>query len=121
MSGIERRKGDAALVAALASGRTVRDAAKAAGVSEATAHRRLREPAFRQAVSEARGRMVENAVGQLADASTAAVATLRALLEAEADTVKLGAARAILEMGTKLRESVELEARIAALEGRNGP
>jgi hypothetical protein len=30
--------------------------------------------------------------------------------------VRLGAARAVLELGVKLREAAELEARIAALE-----
>ena len=37
----------------------------------------------------------------------------------KSETVRLSAARAVLELGTKLRESVELEERIAALEGRN--
>jgi hypothetical protein len=41
-------------------------------------------------------------------------------LKAKADTVKLGAGRSILELGNKLRESVEMEARLAALEGRFG-
>ena len=62
--------------------------------------------------------MVEAAVGQLADASTAATATLRKLLAAEAETVRLGAARSILELGTKLRESVEFEERVRALEAK---
>src|SRR6266540_2460033 len=113
MTEFARRKGDSALVAALAAGRTVRDAAKTAGVSEATAYRRVQEPAFRQAVTEARAKLIETAVGQLAEAATSAVATLRVLLEADAETVRLGAARAILELGAKLRESVELEQRIA--------
>jgi hypothetical protein len=47
---------------------------------------------------------------------TAAAATLRKLLKAEAETVRLGAARALLELGTKLRESAELEERLRALE-----
>ena len=62
--------------------------------------------------------MVEAAVGQLADASTAATATLRKLLAAEAETVRRGAARSILELGTKLRESVEFEERVRALEAK---
>lgn len=113
-----RRKGDPALIAALAGGRTVRDAARAAGVNEATVHRRMKDAAFRQTVAEARSRLIEGAVGQLADASTAAVATLRALLDAESETARLGAARSILELGSKLRESIEMEQRIAALEAR---
>ena len=113
----DRRKGDSGLIAALAGGATVREAAKLAGVGEATAYRRLDDPDFRRRVADARAERLSRAVGQLADASTEAVATLRALLSAEAETVRLGSAKAILELGAKLRES-ELERRIAALEAR---
>ena len=111
-----RRKGEAALLVALASGMTVRDAAVAAGIGERTATRRVTDPGFRRQVAQLRAHMVQRALGRLADASVQAVDTLRALLSAEADTVKLGAARAILELGNRLRETVELEERIAALE-----
>jgi hypothetical protein len=111
------RKGDSALVVALAAGKTLRDAAKAAGVAEATAHRRVKEPGFAEAVAEARSKLVDAALGQLANASAEAVTTLRALLHADGESVRLGAARSILELGTKLRESVEFEQRIARLEG----
>ena len=115
MTEIDRRKGDSTLIAALAGGATLRDAAAVAGVSESTVHRRLDDPDFRCRVTDARGEMLSRAVGQLADASTEAVATLRALLNAEAETVRLNSAKAILELGAKLREA-ELERRIAALE-----
>lgn len=88
-------------------------------MSERTAHRRLEDAGFRQQVTEARARLVENALGQLADASTEATATLRALLNADGEGVRLGAARSILEIGAKLRESVEYEQRLAALEQRS--
>lgn len=58
------------------------------------------------------------ALGKLADASAAAVDTLRGLLSSESDTARLGAARSILELGNKLRESVDIEERLAALEKR---
>ena len=116
MTNSAKRKGDSLLLAAFASGMTVRDAAKAASVSESTAHRRMRDPTFKRQVAELRAGLIERAAGQLSEAATDAVTTLRALLSASAETVRLGAARAILELGTKLRESVELEQRIAALE-----
>jgi hypothetical protein len=47
-----------------------------------------------------------------------AAGTLAKLLDAEKESVRLGAARALLELGVKLRESVELEQRLAALEQR---
>jgi AcrR family transcriptional regulator len=118
VAGNGRKNADGVLVAALAGGMTVAESARQAGIGERTVYRRLEDPAFRWTVADARGRLLEHAVGQLAEASTAAAATLRALLDAEADTVRLGAARSILELGGRLREWVELEARIAALEAR---
>jgi flagellar motility protein MotE (MotC chaperone) len=60
--------------------------------------------------------MVTRAVGRLADQSAKAVDTLVGLLGAESESARLGAARSILELGTKLRESTEIEERLAALE-----
>ena len=104
-------------MAALAGGATVQDAARQAGVSERTVYRRLDDAEFRQAVMEARAELVARAVAMLAEAGTEAVTTLRALLEEPTPpAVRLGAARAVLELGTKLRESEELEQRLATLE-----
>jgi hypothetical protein len=69
--------------------------------------------------------MVGRALGKLADGMADAGDVLRALLGAEIPpAVRLGACRTMLELGTKLRESVELESRLAALEataaGKNG-
>lgn len=118
MAGGDRRNANPVLLAALAGGATVQDAATLAGVSERTAHRRLEDPAFQREVLAARAALVTGAVCKLAAASTEAADTLRALLGAESETVRLGAARSILELGTKLRESEEYEARIRALEER---
>ncbi len=109
-------KGDDALLVALASGATVRDAAGRAGVAERTAYRRLDDPGFRRRLARARAELIDRAVGQLSDAATAAVATLRGLLDADSDNVKLGAARSILELGTRLREAAEIEGRLVELE-----
>lgn len=111
-----RRKGEAAFLLALAGGQTVREAAKTAGIGERTATRRLADPQFRRQVVAARAEMTQRALGRLAEASTEAVDALRGLLTSPSDTVKLGAARAILELGSRLRESLDLEARMAALE-----
>ena len=116
MAEIGNQKGDLPLIAALAGGATVQDAAKRASVSERTAHRRLEDADFRRRVDETRAEVLNGAVGRLADASTGAADTLRALLSADSETVRLGACRAILELGTKLRESLDLEQRIAVLE-----
>ena len=71
-------------------------------------------------LSDLRGQVLDRAVGKLSEASTAAADTLRALLDADSETVRLGAGRSILELGARLREALELEARLAALEQKLG-
>jgi HEAT repeat protein len=118
MTEIGRLKRGEALALALAAGRTVREACRECGISERTAYRRLEDPTFRHLVTEARSEMIKRAVGALADDAVKAADTLRNLLKAESENIRLGAARSILELGTKLRESVELEDRLVALEER---
>ena len=77
-----RRKGDDALLLALATGLTVRDAARSAGVGERTATRRLANLSFRRRVAEARAEMVGRALGRMADGMAEAADTLRGLLRA---------------------------------------
>ena len=64
--------------------------------------------------------MVTRAVARIGAASTMAADTLRKLLDARSETVRLGAARAILEFGAKLREQEDLAERVRALEERLG-
>jgi hypothetical protein len=111
-----RRNADEALALAVASGQTLRAAAEVADVSERTAARRWSDLGFRRRVDALRSEMAGRALGRLADGLTEAADTLRGLLKADADTVKLGAARALLELGTKLRESVELAGRVEEIE-----
>jgi hypothetical protein len=113
-----RKRGDDALALALAGGKSLRDAAVAAGIAERTATRRWAEPAFRRHVAELRTEMVTQALGRIADGMADAAATLRKLLKAKSESVRLSACRALLELGVKLRESVELEERFAELERR---
>lgn len=107
----------AVLALHLAAGMHVADAAREAHTSERTAHRLLRKPGFVKVVRRIQAQMRTRVVGRLADASTAAVATLVELLSPDSPaTARLGAARAILEHTGRMTETVELEQRIAALE-----
>jgi len=105
------------LLTALACGATAEVAAQKVGVSRATVNRRLQDPAFRSRLQEIRSDMVKRTAGMLTAAAGEAVKTL---LELQKNTVspatRLGAARSILEIGIKVRESADLEARLAALE-----
>jgi hypothetical protein len=106
------RSTDEILVAALAAGQTVVDAAKAAHISDKTARRRMKEPDFQARVIEARG--------QFTARMTKAGDTMDALLNAESEQVRLGAARAIIQQGLALRSAAEIEARLTALENQAG-
>jgi hypothetical protein len=111
-----RRNADESLALAVATGQTLRDAAGLAGVAERTATRRWAEPEFRRRVAELRGELVGRALGKLADGMNDAAQTLHKLLKAKSEAVRLGACRGLLELTVKLRESVELEQRVAELE-----
>jgi hypothetical protein len=101
-----RRNADDALAVALAAGKTLRDAAVAAGIGERTATRRWADLAFRRRVGELRADMVQRSLGRLADSMSEAAAVLWQLLGAATPpAVRLGACRALLELGVKLRES----------------
>jgi hypothetical protein len=63
--------------------------------------------------------MASRSAGLLTAAASESVRTLLTLQKDPAPpAVRLGAARAILELGIKVRELVDLEARIAALEAQ---
>ncbi len=82
------------LAAALAVGKTLKAAAKAAGVSERTARTWFAEPGFKVKVAELRGRMVSAALGVMVDGLTAAAKTLRRSLSAKNEAVRVTAAKA---------------------------
>jgi transposase len=108
--------GEDKLILALAAGASVREAAEQAGIGERTAYRRLADADFRRAVSEARGRMFDAARGRLAGLASKAAETLERLMESEKPAVALGAAKAVLEVGPRLRKSTEVEEGISRLE-----
>ena len=119
MSRNGRRNTDHQLLMALACGVTVENAARQAGISPATAYRRLADPAFLQRLRALRGDMVQRTAGTLTAASGESVRTLLELQKPSAPpAVRLGAARSVLEIGIKMREAADLEERLTALERR---
>jgi hypothetical protein len=121
MPGGSRRNADEAFLTALACGATVDNAARSAGIGLSTAHRRLKDPAFRQRLQQVRADIVQRTTGALTAAATEAVKTLLTLQQPTVSpAVRLGAARAILEIGTRLRDSTELAERIQAIEEQLG-
>jgi hypothetical protein len=112
-----KRHADHKLLLALACGASLENAARQAGVSESTAYRRMADPEFTRQLQAMRADMVQRTAGALTAAATEAVRTLLDLLKPPAPSAaRLGAARSVLEIGVKLRETAELEVRLAALE-----
>jgi hypothetical protein len=100
---------------------TVETAARQAGVSESTAHRRKDDPQFRQQLQVIQTDMIKRTAGALTAASTESVRTLLELQKPSAPpAVRLGAARSVLEIGIKLREAADLEERLSVLEQQMG-
>ena len=112
----DRRNGDSVLAAAIAAGRPIVQAAKDAGVSPRTAHRRLQEPEFQQQVSHLRDNAVGAALDCLCAGMTEAANRLVELARSADPGVALRACRHVLELGLRLRESESLERRLDAVE-----
>jgi len=105
------------LAIGVASGLSLTDAAKQAGVKYMTARRRAADPAFRQRVEELRQAITDQALGRLTKDMTAAADTFSALLTDPAPQVRLAAAKAILDFGSRLKADGELREKVARLEG----
>lgn len=110
------------LVAALLEGKTLEQAAAAAGVAYITAKRWRRRPEFAAALAEARREIIAGALDVLTVGARAAAGELLALLRDRtvAPMVRLRAAEAVLERLHKWAELEDLEARIRALEEKHG-
>ena len=113
------RKQDVA-VGALLSQPTISAAAESVGIGEATLRRWLKDPGFLAAYRSARMDTLEQCVAMLQKAGSDAVEALQQSLQANSEGVRLRAACAILDYSMKGAELLDLEARIAVLEGLPG-
>ena len=92
MSRTGRRNTDHQLLMALACGVTVENAARQAGISPATAYRRLADPDFVQRLRALRADMVQRTAGTLTAASGESVRTLLELQKPSAGVANLSGA-----------------------------
>lgn len=116
MAARDLRGRENAVLLALAQGSTTDQAGKAAGVSGRTVRRWMADPDFAARVAELRAELLARTVGALVDASLDAVRTLRECLKARSEATRVRAATALLNALVVVRESVDLEQRLAALE-----
>lgn len=104
------------LALTLAAGSSSADAAEQFGLHQKTVQRFLAKPAFHRLVTRLRSQMLEAALGRMADNMTRAANTFADLLDAPEAHIRLRAARALMSLGLRLRDSVELTDRLHAVE-----
>src|ERR1700722_8172389 len=110
---------DHKLILALICGATPETAAQKAGVSIRTLRRRMRDPRFVRKLDRKRGEMLLRSADQLTAAHTVAVRTLIELMQTgNGGQVRRGAARAVIELSMKVRETADLVERLSQLEQR---
>ena len=114
-------KKDVRLALALAAGENTLAASQQAGVGKSTAYRKLADPAFRQLVANLRAELMAQAVGKLANMMNRAAEALATTLDSADERVRLRGARAVLTLGQRLHESIDLDERIREIEDRLPP
>ncbi len=100
----------------LASGRTIKGAAKASEVGERTAHEWLEKPEYVAYIAELRGKILSRTLGIMVKATTKAARKLATLLDDDNPAIQLRAAMALLDGTTRLRDHTEIEARMLEIE-----
>jgi AcrR family transcriptional regulator len=105
-------------IAALLHAESIREAAKEAGLAEATLHRYLKDESFKEAYRAAKREIVDHAICHLQRSSGKAVKALVSVIEdKEAPaSARVTAAKTILEMSLNALECEGLEKRISHLE-----
>jgi hypothetical protein len=121
MAGKARKVAEDTVLMALACGATVAQAAEQAKVSQRTVYRKLAMAQFSERLAGMREEMVQRTLSMLRAASLEAVKTLVGLLHTGTPaSVRHSAGRSIVELGLRLREKVEFDDRLKALESKLG-
>jgi AraC-like DNA-binding protein len=98
------RREDTLIVHALANGASYKEAAEQTGVSRSTVARRMKDDEFRALVDAERDLVINQTRDLLAQASPGAADTMIALAAtAASETVRLAAARAVVELALSRR------------------
>lgn len=105
-------------MAALISSPTVRDAAKASGISESSLWVYLQDPDFSQEYEDKKGAIVAVAAERLRSRLDSATETVHSIMtdDTAPPQVRISAARMFFEYAAKYTDLSDVQARIAALE-----
>ena len=110
----------AALLAAMLEGKSLAEAAAATGANERTARRWYNEPRFQVELQRRTSDALNDASRGMTDAMQGAPAVIKAIMHDEgvAPSVRLQAARILVDSNLRLKDAVEFENRLVALETR---
>lgn len=119
--GTSRREAqDEIIVSALAAGLTYEQAGDLAACSGRTVARRMENAEFARQVSDRRGERVVSTAGQLTALSAEAVEVIKGCMQDDSARTRLAAAKTLLELAVKFRNSHDLELEIAEIRQRLG-
>ncbi len=107
------------VLVALIETSSIREAAKASGIGEATIYRYLQDKDFLAEYRNARRQTVESAIAQMQNAASEAVQTLRELQYCENPAVAARCAQIIFESSVKGLETTDILERLEILEQEN--
>lgn len=109
---------DNALVSALLSCSTIKQAAESVGLSEQAVYSRLRKVDFRTKLQNARTTQFQVISSKLEDANFVALDTLINILDDKETSagIRVKAARTLLDLSLKNREQIDVISRIENLE-----
>jgi len=109
---------DGALVALIVAGNTPTAAATTLGLAASTIYRRMRGPAFRLALAEARAGLWNPQCEALHEAANGSIATMIEIRDSEEHpaAVRLKASVAIIELAVRLHSIINVETRLVVLE-----
>ena len=113
---LPKKKHDA--VVALLEHPTVRQAAQAVGIGEATLFRWLQVPEFQDAYRDAKRQIVNHAIARLQQATIEAVDTLSEVMKDKnkPPSPRVKAAKTVLELAVKALEIEDIQSRVESLE-----
>lgn len=105
-------------IAALLSSETHTEAARKIGVSDRTLRGYLADPEFHQEYTRRKRQLVSEATKQLQTSYNSAIKALRGIVESEtsSESGKIGAARALLEYGSRFTEDYDIMERLDSVE-----
>ena len=117
--GEKRSRTEEQLIAALLTHPSIEAAAESVGISPVTAWRWMKDQAFAARCREARREVMRHTMGRLQEASQEAVDCLRKLQRAgKSESVRIAAARTILDHAMQAVELEDVQQRLDALEQR---